>query len=75
MKEIIVIVTCLCGMPKKDTRTLIEIERDIRRKDSIINIYKNQYNKSYQENQDLKNKRYKIEQGLIYLDNKINYER
>ena len=42
MKEIIVIVTCLCGMPKKDRRTLEEIQRDIARKDSIIsNQFKN----------------------------------
>jgi hypothetical protein len=60
MKEIIVIVTCLCGMPKKDTRTLaqvnyelIQLERRIAWKDSVINEYNKKNN-------------YKI--GLIYLE-------
>jgi hypothetical protein len=72
MKEIIVIVTCLCGTPQKDTRTLAEIERSIMYKDSLINEYKKPYQKYYQQNQDLKNKlrdrKYKMDQGLIYLD-------
>jgi hypothetical protein len=81
MKEIIVIVTCLCGMPKKDTRTLAELERDITRKDSIINSYfkKSRYNSlitlskiqdsvinEYKKQQIKRTVEYK--QGLIYLE-------
>ena len=81
MKEIIVIVTCLCGMPKKDTRTLVELERDITRKDSIINSYfkKSRYNSlitlskiqdsvinEYKKQQIKRTVEYK--QGLIYLE-------
>lgn len=50
MKEIIVIVTCLCGIPKKDTRTLAELEREsiqlerrIAWQDSVINEFNKKY--------------------------------